>query len=609
MTLSLGLSLALFSLSLLEAAPGSWLLWLDNDNVKQGSEQNRQHAMMVHHGKHYYLSIEMAYRWVLWTMAVLCIVIVPSASGTQMLVRRADAARETVLEPEEQKRRSFTQSQERHWILRLIYRLVAIVLKILSAVVYKLLNFILLAPMGRLVRYLQRKLRNSYLPLVSGDSRSFAGLLRSPIIMFLRDPVYRKSALLGVVAGTGLALVVLIFLVTPLVIESSNGWSIFSLLDAVSWLCAVGILLSALLNGYGSVSMPYTCLAGLFLEPVHPDAIANAEIELEKTKIALEDKRKEISSVGLTLPTAKPPSNRRSLWRRVVRRRFSDLGDDVSKRKSFLASEIEFLETLVDELAADVDEMRHSQTVAFNARSPAGKVKSWIGVVFSVLLLARLFAAMSSVWNQYISGKTDYRISGIDPVTRILLWLMGHNIVEQEDLHTLSQFISLLISAVLSVSQMRNFIRTSTTVIRRTSSIYRKCYCNSRCGRTAQHGTKSQMDTIRDERYVSHLVAALMCCYCLACIVLTKMMLPYEYRAGFSAALGVGSETNELFKIRTYSVNLAFSLSALISAAVLAMILGIMRSNARRYAALKNTSLMTTKAPAVTNTSPSQAEP
>jgi hypothetical protein len=481
-------------------------------------------------------------------------------------------------------------------------------------------NVVVLNPAARLGTWMNRKFQNTcVLPVTTASKngqKTLRYLLRTPLVLFLRDPVYRKSAVLGSLMGTGLAWAVLCFVVGPLVVDQQQQQDhnnhyrdqIFHpqiLSDMVSWLCAVGILLSSLMNGFGSVSMPYYCLAGLFLQPIHSDVIANAEQEVQKTRSALDDKHKEILN-SLTVPLAKPRTRTKttSLWRRVlpnVKRNFSDVADEISQRKKIISKEIAFLETLLDELNADVEEMRYSQTIAFRARSPVGRIRSWIGVVFSIILLARLGTAMRSVWRQYLSGNADVRSSsGLDPVTQVLLWMLGHHFVKEEDLHVMSQFVSLLISVILSVSQMRNFLRTASTVRRRTSSFYRNwiacqpmcckpwislCWSSSR--QPSSSPRHSAAENPGHDRYFSHLVSALMCCYCLACVVLTKMMLPYEYRAGFSAALGSGD--SGLFRIRTYAVDFVFSLTALVSASVLFIILGIMRSNARRYAKMTRT--------------------
>ena len=94
------------------------------------------------------------------------------------------------------------------------------------------------------------------------------------------------------------------------------------------------------------------------------------------------------------------------------------------------------------------------------------------------------------------------------------------------------------------------------------------------------------MTSTASEFIFSHLVASLMCCYSLACVVLTKIMLPFQYRTGFSAALGVVEQhgTGELFWIKTLTANALFSLTALLSTLILAVLFGIMRANAHRYA-------------------------
>lgn len=602
-TLSLGLSLTLFSLSLIELVPGSWLLWLrevPNEASGSGSASNHHHH---HHGGNYW-TIAGAYRVILWTMAVLCTVLIPSAAGTQIFLARTTTGVDHK-DHDEQKKRAFTVNKKRHWSVRIPDKCFSVLLKA---------AYFVLATIFRRIRSCcsQRK-EKAQLPTLSterGDEkRSFLGCSasRSLLFRFPRDPAFRRSAILGSFSGTALACSVLMC-ISPIVVEPSSNFSTRLLLRLVSWLCAVGILLSTVLNGFGSISLPYSCLAGLFLEPIPPDSVANAEIELEKAKATLEWKRKELESGRIPLPLGSSQS-KKSIWRKV-RSDFSDLGDEVNQRKKIMLTEIEFLETLIDEMSEDVEEMRHSQTISAKARSSAGRIRSWIGVAFSVLLLVRLFWAMSNVWNQYTLGVTLHRTSGVDPVTRILVWLSGHHVVNEGDLHTLSQFISLLLTAFLSFSQVRTFLQTARTVQRRLSNFYRRCYCKPRCRSSKADASPSSASGLSNSKHAwffSLLVSALMCCYCLACIVLTKMMLPFEYRSSFSNALNVSAEENALFTIRSFAVDVAFSATAVLSGAVLAMILGIMRSNARRYGAIDNASLIK-KSPSMLVT-PTLAEP
>lgn len=594
---SLWLSLALFSLSLLELVPGSWMLWI---KVQPDDETSSADATLGDHHR----TIAGLYRWILWSTAVLCTTLIPCATGTQLILARNTREMDP-LDEDDHKKRSFTSNIELHWSVRFLCKLVSLAFILL----WKALCCVM-APIGRALRScsIGRKYKMQ-LPVVNvrGERLLIGCYSRmNPIVRFLRDPAFRRSIVVGSIGGTALTWG-LLFFVGPFVIEPSNNHSTLPLLRAVSWLCAVGIFLSALLNGFGSISLPYSCLAGLFLAPVPPEAIANAEIQLEKTKATLKVRIKEMESGVATLPSGGPQSHR-TIWRKV-QLNFSDIGDEVSRRRMKLITDIEFMETLIDEMSEDVEEMRYSQALSAQSRTAAGRVRSWVGVFFSVVLLNRLLSAISSVCNQYTSGIALYRNVGVDPVTQILLLLSGHHVVDKVDLHTLSQFISLLITAFLSFSQVRTFLRTAATVQRRVTNFYRRCYCKPRCSRAAtcqrpltstyaESGKQSLTSENSEGDYdwfFAQLVSALMCCYCLACIVLTKMMLPFEFRSSFSRALCVGAEDNSLFTIRTYAVDVAFSAAAVVSGAILAMLFGIMRSNARRYGAGNNASATETR--------------
>jgi hypothetical protein len=76
--------------------------------------------------------------------------------------------------------------------------------------------------------------------------------------------------------------------------------------------------------------------------------------------------------------------------------------------------------------------------------------------------------------------------------------------------------------------------------------------------------------------WTHHTVGWLLCCYSLACVVLTKQMMGSEI-----------DDTSEhlylKFHIDRYTVDLTYGASAILSVAVLAIVLGIMRANSQRY--------------------------
>ena len=337
----------------------------------------------------------------------------------------------------------------------------------------------------------------------------------------------------------------------------------------VSWLCAVGLLLSSTLNGFGSVSLPYTCLAGIFLEPIRPEILSKAELELGNTTKSMETKITELCSDSFKTSAMGDSSvtRRRTAVGKIA---FTDFNSDESlRRKQVLQGEIEFLDTLIEELKEDILEMKYAQEQAINARTIWGKIRSYVGFLFSIVLLVRLYTSIMNVIQESIGPQPERG----DPITTGLLWLTGHHLVSTQDYTTLSQGISLLLTALLSLSQIRTFLRTVAIVNRRVMVIYRKC-----CLQRPRLSEGVFVETSH-HRIHSRVLAAVTGCYFLSCVVLTKMNLPLQYRASFAGALG-GME----YSIRTPVVNLVFCVSAGISAMVLSLLFGIQRQNLKRYA-------------------------
>jgi hypothetical protein len=371
----------------------------------------------------------------------------------------------------------------------------------------------------------------------------------------------------------------------------------------VSWLCAVGLLLSSVLNGFGSVSMPYTYLAGLFLKPVRPETITKLSLDLQNLQETVLKKRALLREPvvdlmtprsSITMPTVSSSKSHRSSVKSSTGA-FGGIGSDMTEelkhRREFLKTEIDFLEDIIKETTMDLDELRYSQTVAMNARTGLGKVKSLIGVFFSVILLLRLFNAGYIIWASpgyyaSIHNHLGSKKSG-DIVTSTLLWLTGNNYVSAKRYALLSQMVSLTLAAVLSFSQVRFFLRTVTIVNRRLTRFYHKLSCGpdadppiSTSTPKGQQPPSSTMNRTQIVSTHSQVIAGLLGCYSLACIVLIKMMLPGRFSVAFSTALGVEG----IFVINSHVVNWVFFWSAMVSSAILGVLLSIQRQNTFRYA-------------------------
>ena len=533
--IALSLSLALFSLTILEAIPSSLFVLLGHDDDSRS-----------------YLTLTVAYRLLLWILSLLILVVLPSAVGARLVL---SLERRGIDDPDEQKYHSKWKLKRRgfRYLGRGLRILLAIPL-VLSRILFNICHRKL---MGR---------RTAESVLVMSNSGTDGGSRHGPPSPSVRtrESQWRNTTIGGI---CGVTIVMVVFWSLGSLIIQSPSTNLLPRM--VSWLCAVGLLLSSVLNGFGSVSLPHSCLVGLYLEPIRPEVIAKAEVELQKASSALADKRKELT---LTLPSSTSSSSdlasmKRRTWTGSTSKKvFGDFGEEETQRRQKVQRDIDFLESLVNELPSDIEDMKYAKLIGEQARTPVGKLRFHLGFIFSLILLIRLGTSFASTLRAPDTSATHRT----DPITTALVWLTGHHLVSV-DYNALSQFVSLLLTACLSMSQVRTFLRTMSALNRRLLGFYRKCHCKPR------KQNKSSMEGTQ-QSYADFL-AALMGCYFLSCIVMTKRILPLEYRASFSQA--VGSE----FVVQTAVANSAFCASAVISAIVLGMLFGIQRQNTKRHIA------------------------
>lgn len=377
----------------------------------------------------------------------------------------------------------------------------------------------------------------------------------------------------------------------------------------VSWLCSVGIFLSSLVNGFGSVSLPYSCLAGLYLEPISDEAVSKAQQELKQTRQSIADRQNELAQInsggGLSpsLSLESPPisgGDKRKSSSLASRWSFSSTTEErQTTRRKQLTQEISFLTTLVQELEQEIYDMLQSKEMAAQARTRWGKIRSWIGIFFSILLVIRLIGAAWFLWRHDHPAEKGSKSAGSDLVTMTVLFLIGHNYVSQQQYNTLSQVISLVLTAYLSISQVRTFVRAVDAVHRRLQQCWRPCYPDDHIDDSSLR-FMSLHSRLRSSAYAP-IVASLMCCYFLACVVLTKLLVPSAYRRALALALettsihpsaiaaaasDVADEEQLLrffLRIRSYAVNSVFLATALVSMVCLGMMLGLQRHQSMRH--------------------------
>lgn len=459
-------------------------------------------------------TLPLAYKCVLWLLSFLLLVVIPGIAGAELVA----------------KLRVFGE----HWTVRCLSR------------VFR--GFFLAGSMCF------RKRKRRLMPMTSHDLST--GDLKNRKLSFK----YCSASLIGGLAGVSTA-VLMGKALGPMVIRTSDHISTLAL--SLSWLCAFGVSLSAILNGFGSVSLPYSCLQGLYLVPVSDAAIAQAVKELNQALESLRVREEDLLSLrhGSIAPGSgwmKPPQ--------------SGAGEDQVQRKRRLESEVDFIGTLAKELEKDISEMKESQILAAASRTTAGTIKSMIGVIFSLILLVRLFAAVAFL---YTHSFEEHKV-GSDPVTVLLASLSGQNLVSQDDFDSLAQVVSLALTAMLGLSQTRTLFRIVSVVTGYFRGVGAWC-CNKKDA-TADKNRESLND------FYTFGLALVIGCYSLACIVMTKSMLPIAYRTGLNEALG----GDGAFSVRSYAINCVFCVSALLSVAVLGIFLGIKRQNTRRFSPVEH---------------------
>ncbi|KAL6778518.1 hypothetical protein ACKKBF_B15075 [Auxenochlorella protothecoides x Auxenochlorella symbiontica] len=234
------------------------------------------------------------------------------------------------------------------------------------------------------------------------------------------------------------------------------------LLPIVARVGALGVVLVAVLSGYGSVTLPYTYIS-LFIRPVESGEVAVGEERLAAARAALADKRRRIEVLecgcaaeagdvlaGGAAGTASSPASGHSLVRWVS----GALRPGPGKRAlGTLRAEAGALESLVSALRAEAAELRRERRRAARARTASGHARNALGYLLSLYCVYRMLAAARSLlWGE--PGR------GADPVgtlVRVAVGVLTRGAV-QVDTHILSQYMTLAFVAAISVTSLRGFL-------------------------------------------------------------------------------------------------------------------------------------------------------
>jgi len=309
---TIGLSLGIFSLCILEAAPASWLFILSPDAQDSDDYVNG------------FLTISSTYWLGMWAQTLVILVVLPSLWGTTI----GESLLKDCQKDRDDRKYPIVNWRKFPWWCRFI----AMLFKIIAKNLYKCV--------GRFCKSNNRSEPSSVLVMTINDehhdnlrtstsSDSLDG--RITPVNSPRTGVNSGStpnnhnnnnsngstnnksnslfASIGSICGVSVVLVVVSSL-GPLVVHTTTDKNALSVL--ISWLCAVGFVVSSVLNGFGSVSMPYTCLSGLYLKPVRPEVITKLESERQSVLEALATKRKAVRDMTVSVSAGRASIGR--LW-------------------------------------------------------------------------------------------------------------------------------------------------------------------------------------------------------------------------------------------------------------------------------------------------------
>ena len=351
--------------------------------------------------------------------------------------------------------------------------------------------------------------------------------------------------------------------------QSTSILDYFTLKFMVSVICAFGMIVASLLNGFGCASLPHSNLVGIYLKPTPFPVIKKVEDDYHYAVKQLEEKRWMLQD---EIKKQSTESTRRSgRWFITSKHTISPEQERVQQ----LQEEVIYFENLVGDMKDDIEEMKQSHQLALFARTPFGRVRGVLGVIFSVVLVVRVILAANSFMPRMGSGGNSFNTSGSrDPLTSIFAWLLGRKIVTAEQYDLFRQGTSLVLAGALSMSQVRAFFRVVGALGRRMSRAYGTPLHVACISTTPREAAQSMGHGNNVALLLSSFV---MGCYFLACVAVVKMTLPIEYRSSFSTAVGLN------FTFNTKLLNEFFFVSSCVSAITLASLFGIQRNNSERY--------------------------
>ena len=235
--------------------------------------------------------------------------------------------------------------------------------------------------------------------------------------------------------------------------------------QAVKRVGTIGVVLLAVLSGFGAVNFPYTTLS-LFARHVGDAETAALERRLvQATETVVQRKKKEVllrielkEAMGTHVDGASTAgvdgANKGKTWGKylgTIWRRRPGRTSGLVSRLALLESEIQAMEQVCRSLFSELHEVRTARERAVESRTAWGKVKNAAGMSMAAVCAWRVVTGL-----YHLVFKRQLRT---DPITAALSVLITSKTkVDYVDPKVLSQYLSLLFIGFLVANSMRNFV-------------------------------------------------------------------------------------------------------------------------------------------------------
>ncbi|KAJ3024217.1 Golgi pH regulator B [Thoreauomyces humboldtii] len=280
--------------------------------------------------------------------------------------------------------------------------------------------------------------------------------------------------------------------------------SIFGIEPGMGRVGVIGVTMMAILSGFGAVNSPYTTLF-FFLRKVTDADVALAEKKLLQTMDMLFSKKKKYLLAQRRMRASDEQATvgvggfMRNMYSKVT----SGLGIS-SENLSILAHEIKALETVMQQLYTDLDELIVERERIKASRTLKGHYFNIMGYIFSVYCLWKMFSAtLNIIFN---------RVGGADPVTHGLNMLV-HRFNIEVDVTFWAPQLSFIFVGLMVVGSIRGLLIQFMKFFRAVSS---------------------SLSPNNIVLFLAHVMGM----YFLSTVLMMRMSVPPQYRTIITSVLG-----------------------------------------------------------------------